>query len=575
MKILKKLTSLAFVAMLIASCSNPSKMVENADLVSVNCDPQVLEVVAEKVQAKVSVVIPEGYFHPKAVVEVTPVMVYQGGESALKPVMLQGEEVTNNYTVVPTTGGTVTKNLVFDYVPGMEKSHMELRMKVLYKDNVLPFPSPYKVADGANTTYMIACEKGALAYAPDAYQAIIPEQGEAQILYLINSSTVRPAQLKSDEIKAFEEFLANVKADERRVIKSTDVIAYASPDGKEDLNAKLSDKRAETATKAFNTKINKKVGVEAPVNSLSISEDWDGFQELVKNSNIADKELILRVLEMYSDPIVREREIKNMSQVFTILAKEILPQLRRARFVANIEFTNYTDEELVALVNENIEILDEEALLHAATLVKDNDTKVKLYSKAADKFNSDRANVNLAVTLLKQDKDAEAAKALAKVGNKDCYYYNTLGVIALRKGDCKAAVDAFNKSKIKEAQYNLAVVDIKNGKYTEAKAKLAGEGGYNEALANILTNDLAAAKKILGDSKCPGKSYLKAIVAAREGNVEATEAALEVAKKEEKWANRYPTDIEFAKVLAPAQAEAAAPAATANSNSAYCPLWQF
>ena len=147
---------------------------------------------------------------------------------------------------------------------------------------------------------------------------------------------------------------------------------------------------------------------------------------------------------MYSDPIVREREIKNMSQVFTILAKEILPQLRRARFIANIEFTNYSDEELVALVNDNIEILDEEALLHAATLIKDNDTKVKVYSQAANKFNSDRANVNLAVTLLKQGKDAEASNALAKVSNKDAYYYNTLGVIALRKGDNQAAVAAFH-----------------------------------------------------------------------------------------------------------------------------------
>ena len=388
-----------------------------------------------------------------------------------------------------------------------------------------------------------------LEAAPDAYQAIIPETGEAQILYLINSSTVRPAQLKSDEIKAFQEFLKNVKADERREIVGTDIIAYASPDGKEDLNSKLSGKRAESATKAFNSKINtKKVGIETSINSVSISEDWDGFKELVRNSNIADKDLILRVLEMYSDPIVREREIKNMSQVFTILAKEILPQLRRARFIANIEFKNYTDEELVALVNENIEILDEDDFLHAATLVKENDTKVKVYTQAANKFNSDRANVNLAVTLLKMGKDAEASNALAKVANKDSYYYNTVGVVALRKGDDQAAVAAFNKSNLKESKYNLAVVDVVNGKYADAKAKLAGEGCYNEALVNILTGNLSAAEAIVKDAKCPCKAYLKAIVAARQGKVDAAKAALEVAKKDEKLAKRAENDIEFAKV---------------------------
>lgn len=549
MKFLKKLSSLAFAAMVIASCSNPSKMAEQAELVSVNCDPQVLEVVADKIDAKVSVVIPAGYFHPKAVVEAVPVLVYEGGETALSPVMLQGQEVTMNYTVVPEAGTTITKDFSFDYKPGMEKSHLELRLTVIYKDKKTPFPSPYKVADGANTTYKLVKRDGALAYAPDAYQAVIPEQNEAQILYLINSATVRPAQLKSDEIKAFQEFLANVKADERRVVKGTEIIAYASPDGKESLNEKLSGKRAESATKAYNSKINtKKIGVDAPVSSVSVSEDWDGFKELVKNSDIADKELILRVLEMYSDPMVREREIKNMSQVFTILAKEILPQLRRARFIANIEFTNYSDEELVELVENNIEILDVEALLHAATLVKSLDTKVTIYKKAADKFNSCRAKVNLAVTLLKQNKDSEATNALATVTNKSAYYYNTVGVIALRKGDDKAAAEAFSKSNLKESKYNVAVLDITNGKYADAKAKLSGAGCYNEALVNILTGDLAAAKKMVDGAKCPCKSYLKAIVAARQGDVEGAKAALEVVKKDEKLAKRAEKDIEFAKV---------------------------
>lgn len=549
-KVFQKISSLALAAIVITSCGNPAKMAEKAELVSVNCDPQVLEVVADKINATVSVVIPNEYFHPKAVVEATPVLVYEGGESALEPVMLQGEDVTLNYTVVPESGATITRDFSFDYKPGMEKSHLEIRMTVIYKDKRTDYPTAYKVADGANTTYKLVKRDGALAYAPDAYQAVIPMTGEAQVLYLINSATVRPAQLKTEEIKAFQEFLKEAEANERKTIVGTDIIAYASPDGKEDLNQKLSGKRAESATKAFNSKINdkKKGGVETAINSVSISEDWDGFKELVASSDMSDKDLILRVLEMYSDPIVREREIKNMSQVFTILAKEVLPQLRRARFIANIEFANYTDAELVEYVNSNIEILDEEALLHAATLVKENDTKVKVYSKAANKFNSDRANVNLAVTYVKMNKVAEAEAALAKVGNKDAYYYNTLGVVALRKGNDADAVAAFNKSSLKEAQYNLAVVDIVNGKYSAAKAKLAGEGGYNEALACILTNDLAGATKIVGEAKCQCKSYLKAIVAARQGNVEEAKAALEVAKKNEELAKRAENDIEFAKV---------------------------
>ena len=506
--------------------------------------------IAGNIKADVTVTFPEDFFHPKAIVEVVPALVYDGGETVLDPVMLQGEDVTENYQVVAETGGTITKTFEFAYEEGMENSHLELRMTVIHKDKRIPFTAPYKVADGANTTYMLVKTSGSLAYAPDAYQAIISEQNEAQILYLINSATVRPSQLKSDEIKAFQEFLTNLKADERRELVSTDIIAYASPDGKEDFNAELSERRAKSASDAFNKKINnKKIGIETTVNTTNVDEDWEGFQELVSNSSIEDKDLILRVLDMYSDPAVREREIKNMSEVYTTLKKDILPELRRARFIANIEFTNYSNEELTALVNDNIEILDEEALLRAASLLEDANQKVTVYQKAVEKFNSDRAKVNLGVAYLVLGKNTEAENALASVSDKNCAYYNNaMGVVALRKGDNEAAAAAFNKSSLKEAQYNLAVIDILNGNYADAASKLNGEASFNEALVNILNGNLDAASRILGDAQCPCKSYLKAIIAARQGNVEAANAALETASQDEALAERAENDIEFAKI---------------------------
>ena len=541
---------IAAAGLLISSCGSPKKMAESAEAVSVNCNPQVLEVVAGNIKADVTVTFPEDFFHPKAVVEVIPVLVYNGGETALDPVMLQGEDVTDNYEVVPEAGGNVSRTFEFEYVEGVENSHLELRMTVIHKDKRIPFTAPYKVADGANTTYMLVKQSGSLAYAPDAYQAVIPEQNETQILYLINSATVRPSQLKSDEIKAFQEFLTNLKADERRELISTDIIAYASPDGKEDFNAELSERRAKTASDAFNKKINNKdIAIEANVNTSNVDEDWDGFKALVSGSNIEDKDLILRVLEMYSDPAVREREIKNMSQVYTVLKKDILPELRRARFIANVEFTNYTNDELVALVNDNIEILDEEALLRAGSLLDDANQKVTVYQKAVEKFNSERARINLGVAYLALGKNAEAENALSGVADKNnTYYNNAMGVVALRKADYEAAAAAFNRSGLKEAQYNLAVLDILNGKYADAAAKLKGAASFNEALADILTGDLNAASAVLGNAQCACKSYLKAIIAARQGDADAANAALETASKDEALAARAENDIEFARI---------------------------
>lgn len=539
---------IAAVGMFLQSCGSPKKMAESAEEVSVSCNPEVLEVVAGKIKAEVTVTFPEDFFHPKAVVEMVPVLVYEGGETALDPVMLQGEDVTENYQVISKAGGSFTRTFEFEYTEGVENSSLELRMTVIHKDKRIPFVDYYKVADGANATYMLVKKYGTLAYAPDAYQAIINEQNEAQILYLINSATVRPSQLKSDEIKAFQEFLTSLKADERRELVSTDIIAYASPDGKEDFNAKLSERRARTASDAFTKKINnKKIDIPTSVNTTNVEEDWEGFQELVSNSSIEDKDLILRVLEMYSDPAVREREIKNMSAVYTALKKDILPELRRARFIANIEFTNYSNEELLALVNDNIEILDEEALLRATSLLENAEQKVAVYSKAVEKFNSERAMINLGVAYLALNKNAEAEKALASVADKNnAYYNNAMGVVALRKGDNEAAAAYFGKSNLNEAKYNLAVIDILNGNYSNAAAKLQGAGTFNEALADILNGDLKAASKVLGDAQCPCKSYLKAIIAARQGNVEAAEAALANACKDENLAKRAENDIEFA-----------------------------
>jgi len=549
-KSISTILAVLFVALVAVSCS-PTKMIKKADQVSFKCDPQSLECVAGKINATVSVTFPEKYFHKKAVLKVTPVLVYEGGEAALEPVMLQGEKRTENYITIPKAGTTITKTFSFDYVPGMEKAELQARLQLQWgKNKTRDYAAPYKLADGTNTTYMLVKKCGTLAYEPDNYQAIIPESEETQILYQINSSEVRSKLLKAEEIKVFQQYLKDVKADERRTINNTEIIAYASPDGKEDFNANLANKRKETATKAFDKSINTKdVDVDANVNASSIDEDWDGFKELVQASNMEDKDLVLRVLEMYSDPNVREREIRNMSQVFTILKGEILPALRRARFVANVDFKNYTNEEILAGVG--VDNYDENTYLHLATLTEDNAKKADIYKKVIAKFNSDRAKLNLANVYVEMDKISDAKSAL-NACPKDAYYYNTLGVIALREGNNKAAQEAFNKSNLKEASYNKGVVAILDGNYAAAVKLLAGEGCFNEALANVLVKDYAKASKILDNAKCcsncPCVSYLKAVIAARQGKTAEANAALEAAKKNDTLAKRAANDIEFAKV---------------------------
>ncbi|MBO5471869.1 MAG: hypothetical protein J5976_05470 [Bacteroidales bacterium] len=536
-----KFLASALLGLAAVACSSPEKMAEMAERVIVTSDPAVLEVVGGEIDATVTVTYPEDYFHPKAILEVTPVIVYDGGEAKHESFMFQGEKVKNNYQVVPSEGATVTKKVKFAYVPGMEKSHLELRGTVRYKAKSVDLPVK-KVADGANTTYMLVCKNGKVDYKADGYQEIIKQTAEGQILYQINSAYVRNNQLSSQSIKDFQAALDEIKANERKNLVSTDVVAYASPDGKEDQNNKLSDNRSKSAEKAFG-KVTKKHPADAPVNVQSVGEDWEGFQELVAESDIEDKDLIIRVLSMYSDPAVREKEIKNMSAVYSTLAKEVLPELRRARFIANVEYTNFTNAELLQLIEENIDVLDETALLRAATLVKENDQKVELYKRAADKFNSNTAQYNLAVTYLNMDELGKAKSALNKC-EKDGDWNNAMGVVALRENKLDEAAKYFAAAKTTAANANLAVLDILAGDYKAAAAKLGNCKCFNAALAQLLVGNNAPAAAL--ECQSPKAAYLRAVAAARKGDAAGVKKNLADASKCEDLAARAAKDIEFA-----------------------------
>lgn len=538
-----RLFAAALVGSAAVACSSPSKMAEMAENVKITCDPEVLEAVAGSIDATVTATYPDGYFHPKAILEVTPVLVYDGGEAKAKTITYQGEKVKDNYKTVSSDGQTVRENVHFDYVEGMEQASLELRGTVKYNGKVYNVPAR-KIADGTNTTYMLAHGTASVPYKADNYQEILKQTEEGQILYSVNSSDVNSKQLKSQSIKDFQDALDEIKNNDRKTLTGTEVIAYASPEGGEKLNTKLSEKRSQTADKAFEKVTKGKEVAETTVQSKG--QDWEGFQDLVSKSNIEDKDLILRVLNMYSDPAVREREIKNLSEVYTSLKKGVLPELRRARFIANVEYKNYTSEELVALVDDNIDVLDEEALLRAATLVNDSAKKESLYKKAIDKYGSDRAQFNLGVAYLNEGKLDDAEKAFKAVKTQDDDLENALGAVAFEKGDYEAAAKHYAKSGSDYAKYNQGVMDIMQGNYDKAASEMDGFKGPDAALAQILANNLDKAESAL-TCQCGHSNYLRAIIAARKGDAEGVDKYLAKVKKQDKdLAARAEKDVEFA-----------------------------
>ena len=544
---MKKLSILSAAVLLLmaAACSSPEKMAQMAENVQVSCEPAVLEVIGGNIDATVKVTYPADYFNPKAILEVTPVIVYKGGEAAADVLMYQGESVKDNYKVVSSKGQTVVEKLHFDYVEGMEACYLELRGNVLAKNKKIALPVK-KVADGANTTYMLVKGDGSVPLKEDGFKDTYTVSQEGQIIYLVNSSEVRSSELNSQSIKDFQDALKAASENEKATVTGTRIVSYASPEGAEDLNNRLSDNRSTSASKVWD----KVTGGAAAPQLQSVGEDWEGFQKLVSESNLEDKDLILRVLSMYSDPAVRESEIKNMSEVYTALKGEVLPELRRARLIADVQYANFTEEELKELLESNDDVLDEAALLRAATLVDKSSKKESIYKKAIDKYDSDRARFNLGVVYLNDGKLDEAEKAFKSVKSSDADVKNALAVVALRKGDLEAAERGFKSAGNDASKANLGVVYILNGEYDKAVSAFesAGDCGFNKALAYVLTDQLDKASAAITCS-CPRSSYLKAIIAARQGDAAGVKSLIEAASKNKDLAKRALTDVEFAGYL--------------------------
>ncbi|MBO5795484.1 MAG: tetratricopeptide repeat protein [Bacteroides sp.] len=540
----------ALVAVL-SSCS--SKLDElSADYFSVT--PQVLEAVGGKVPATINGTFPEKYFNKKAVVEVTPVLKWDGGQAVGQSAVFQGEKVEgNDQTIAYKAGGNYTMKTVFDYVPEMAKSELflEFTAKVGNKEVAIP---AVKVADGVISTSEIVAQTVAtanVALGEDAFQRIIKEKHDANIMFLIQQANVRSSELKT--AKAFQEEVKAIGEAANKQITNIEISAYASPDGSLDLNQGLAEKRQDATAKVVNKNL-KKDKMEANVDTKYTAEDWEGFQELVSKSNIQDKELILRVLSMYKEPEQREQEIKNISSVYSDLADEILPQLRRSRLTLNYEIIGKSDEEIANLADNNAKELSLEELLYAATLAKDAAKKEAIYTKATQLFPNDYRAFNNLGKLAYEAGDMDKAenllkKALTVKENPEANM--NLGLVALAKGKAAEAESYLGKAagnpELNEALGNLYVAQ---GQYERAVNAFGDAKTNSAALAQILAKDYNKAKSTLAAVANPDgyTDYLNAVIGAKTNNAAMVISNLKSAvAKDSSLAKKAATDLEFAK----------------------------
>ena len=542
--------SLIAAVAVLASCS---KTLPNPEEITVNPNP--LEKVGSTVNAEITGTFPVKKFAKKGVLVVTPVLKYGNQEVLGDPVTYVGEKAKENGKRVSyKNGGTYSQSCSFEYVPEMRKSELYLRFDAKVGKKTIEIPD-LKVADGVIATAELAeAEDNNTVTTADKFQRIIQEMTEADIKFLIQQANLRSSETGSAEVKNLQAAIKDAKENEKKQINKIEVSGYASPDGGMELNENLAKNRQSAAQKFLQQTL-KKNKVENDVEANITAEDWEGFQKAMEESNMQDKDLVLRVLSMYSDPEEREAQIKNLSAVYGNIKEEILPALRRSRMILTTDLIGKSDEEIKALAAEDPAQLNVEELLYAATLTNDNHEKMAIYKKAADRFNDYRAWNNMGQIYFKEGNIAEARRCYAKAleiepNNADVNY--NAGLAAMADGDLEKAEEYLGKAAGTQGDLNAAMGTLytQKGDYNAAKKAYANEATNNAAVQQILNEDYAAARQTLDNVKEPNATtaYLKAIVAARTNDKEAVYANLGVAiAKDASLKDRAAQDIEFAK----------------------------
>ena len=546
---------LPLVALFVLALSSCSKMGElSSDYFTTN--PEVLEAVAGKVPVTINGQFPEKYMKKNATVEVTPVLRWNGGEAKSASAFFQGEKVEGNgQTVSYKVGGNYTMKASFDYIPEMAKSELYLDFKITKGGKTYTIPS-VKIADGVIATSELPTAASANAsYANDAFQRIIKQAQEANIMFLIQQANLRNDQLTSEEMKEFHKKVAEVNADTKNFkLNNIEISAYASPDGGIKLNTGLAENREKNAEKYLNKQL-KKAKIEANVDAKYTAQDWEGFQKLVAKSNLQDKDLILRVLSMYQDPEQRENEIKNISSIYKTLADEILPQLRRARLTANYDIIGRSDDEINEAFDTDPKILSVEELLYAATLTNDNARKEAIFTNTTKLYPNDfRAYNNLGELAFAAGDAAKAESYFKQAASKNANAPEVnanLGLVELVKNNVAEAEAYLGKATgANAANEALGNLYIKQGQYQRAVNAFGDAKTNSAAQAQILAKDYNKAKSTLEaiKDKDAMTDYLMAIVGARTNNESLVSNSLKNAiAKDASMAAKAANDREFAK----------------------------
>jgi Tfp pilus assembly protein PilF len=526
-------------------------MKKRCDEVIYEVDPEVLEVVGDKVSFTINITYPEKYFGKSSALRFAPYLKYGDQMKELPAKFFKGEKLQGDGDLVPyATGGTFVYSTTFDYTPDMANSELyvypwgfdpnEPVDAALTNEEIV---SKYKnldmcetkLADGIRNTGALAGGNENTLYGEHGYE-LETILSKATVLYYPKNKFKYSERFGQNKTEMSKQNRENVNAflAQGWDIKGISINAYASPEGEETFNANLSENRGITASDYIKKEINNLIKAEdsklvlesaddVAINAVGNGPDWNGFMSALQSSNIEDKNTMLNVIRSAS-PEKKEEEIRNMILIYPELEDDILSPLRRAEIVVSSFEPKRSAEEISRLATTDPSQLTTEELLYAATLTKDENAKKAIYTSAAELHANSWVAQNNAAVVAMNAKDYNVAKTFLDNANKispnNAVVINNYGVYYAKQENWAKAEEYFNNAKKmgKNANYNLGVVAIHNGEYAKALQLFGNQKcDFNVALAQTLLEKYDEANTNLDCAKETCKTnYLQAVIAARQ-----------------------------------------------------------
>ena len=553
------ITLVAASLLFLAGCTGLGSMEKEIEALGLQATPEPLILRGDQVELKIEGKFPPKYFAKKVSMEATPVLTWEGGAAEYDAQGFQGEDAAGNFQVIPFESG---KSFVYEasvpYDAAMEDAaELAVRISGTQGNKSATF-DPVVIGAGVITTPLWVQSDDQFIPVPDAYKRVISYTQEATVNYSVNASGVRGSELRDTDWQELKTLIKMAASADSVTLTGVNIESYASPEGEITLNEDLASDRAGSAAKAMANELKRsKIATnDAFYNEAPKGEDWNGFKSLMRASSIADKDLILRVLEMYSDKNKREEEIRNIAKTYKEIEKDILPELRRSQMVVSYDVEGYTDEELIAMSMESPQMLTADELLFAATLFESVNDKLTVFENAMRVHTTDfRAYNNAGWCLTEMGRNTQAKElfnqALTLERNKAVL--NNVAAIKRQEGDVDGAMKLLNEANGAgpEVAYNKGIILIQKGDYPSAISNMGRSSTVNVALAKMLNGDASGAKTTLenaGDDSAVA-SYLMAVACARLGDANGVKVHLaEALAKDPGLRAKSEKDLEFRNV---------------------------